>query len=79
MDRRFKGRGIFTSGIAVGEDKLAFLADKGGRVPDSLVEERDQTAVVARGTVARHDLIRECDVVLVVGRVQLSVPTRRKH
>ena len=72
-------RGLFTGGITVGEDELTLLTHKSGGVPDGLVEEGDETAVVAWRTVAGHDLIRESDVVFVVVRVQLSVPARRKH
>lgn len=70
---------MFTGGIAVGEDELTVLTAEGGGVPDGLVEERNETAVVAFGTVARYDLIREGDVVFVVVRVQFSVPARGKH
>lgn len=68
------GRGLLTRWIAICEDELTVLTAKGGGVPDRLIEQRDETAIVAWGTVARYDLIRERDVVLVVGRIQLTVP-----
>ena len=73
------GGELLTGWVAVGEDELTFLTDKGGGVPNGFVEERYETAVVAFGAVAGQDLIWESDVVFVVGRVQLSVPARGKH
>lgn len=70
---------LLTSGVAVGNDKLAGLALEVVGSPDDFVEQSDQAGVEALGAVAVLDEIRVGHVRLVVlGIDVLSVPARRE-
>lgn len=69
-----------TSRVTSRQNELSVDASKGVGVPDGLVEERrkfDRESFRARSS---HNLVRESNVVAVVGRVEvLSVPAAWEH
>jgi hypothetical protein len=71
--------GGHTSSVTIRSNKLARHTGKLVCVPDSLVEERNQTLGEVRRAVASHNLRRVGDMRFIIGRSQVAIPAAGKH